>query len=56
MPDADEVWKNVYETVERYGLVDDRAYEATADIFNYLIDNNMAIFEYPKEGEEDGTA
>lgn len=54
MVDADYAWKRISDALERYGLVDDRNYEATAEIFDFLLEEDLVR---PLQNEEyDGSA
>lgn len=52
MLDAQETWDEIESALEQYGLVDDRNYEATAQIFEYLINKGVVEELYPDEGED----
>lgn len=39
--DSDETWDKISKILDQWGLVDDRNYEATADIFNFLISEGV---------------
>ncbi len=49
MIEADEAWKAISEAIEQWGLVDDRNYEATAQIFEFLLEKGVVTSPYPED-------